>query len=111
MKFVPTPSDGHPDTRVRVALSGATYAIRWLWNDRDRMWSFSMWDPDGAPLVMGVRVALSTDLLAWTSPDAGRPPYGIGVLDPTGSGEEPTRETLGARVKVVYAEPDAEDAA
>jgi hypothetical protein len=106
MKLVPTPTNGHPSTRVRVALSGATYAIHWLWNERDGTWSFSMWDPDGEPLVQGVRVVLNVDLLSWAPRGDRRPPYGIVAVDPSERLQEPARDTLGTRIKVVYLEPD-----
>jgi hypothetical protein len=106
MKFVPTPPNGYPHMRVRVSLSGATYDIRWLWNERDGAWTFSMWDPSGDPLIMGVRVALNVDLLGTIGPSDRRPPYGIFVVDPKESGIEPTRTDFGTRVKVVYADPE-----
>jgi hypothetical protein len=106
MKLVPTPRAGHPNTLVRVPLGGATYAIRWLWNQRDRAWTFSMWDPSGEPLAMGVRVVLGVDLLGAVGASDRRPLYGIGIVDPSGKGQEPNRETLGSRIKAVYLEPD-----
>jgi hypothetical protein len=105
MRLVPTPSQGSPHSRMSVALSGATYRIAWAWNERDRTWSFSMWDPSGAPLVQGVRVVLGVDLLAWAPAGDRRPPYPIVVIDPSKTYAEPGRDTLGTRVKVVYMEP------
>jgi hypothetical protein len=105
MRLIPTPTAGFPHSRMSVPLSGATYRIRWLWNQRDGAWSFSMWDPSGSPLVLGVRVVVGVDLLAAAPRGDRRPPYPIVVVDPSRSGTEPTRETLGSRFKVVYAEP------
>lgn len=103
MQLVPTPA-GRPNARVRVALSGSTYTILWLWNARDRAWTFSISDADGVPLLSGVRVVLNVDLLATAAPSTRRPPYPIFVVDPTNTGVEPDLESLGGRVKVVYAE-------
>lgn len=105
MKLIPTPTDAYPNTTLRVTLSGATYTIRWLWNQRDRAWTFGMDDPNGEPLVAGVRVVCGLDLLAWVPMSDRRPPYGILVYDPSLNETEVSREALGQRVKVVYAEP------
>jgi len=106
-RLIPTPTNGYPDTSFRVGLDGATWPIRWLWNQRDRAWTFSMWDSDGVALVLGVRVVVEADLTAWA--DATRkPPYPIVVVDPTGKGGEPAQETLGPQFKVVYVDPREE---
>jgi hypothetical protein len=105
MLLLPTPTNGHPHTLMRVPLSGATYTVRWLWNERDAAWTFSMWDPDGVAVVMGVRVLLAVDLLAAAPRSDRRPPHRIVVVDPSGAGTEPTLNSLGARVKIVYTEP------
>lgn len=102
MLLIPTPAEEYPDVRVRVPLDGATYAVRWLWNTRDRVWTFSMWDADGAPLVMGVRVVVKAILNLWADATRG-PPGLILVVDPTGKGGEPSLSTLGSQFKVVYA--------
>jgi len=107
MLIIPTPTNGTPNTRMRVALSGATYEVQWRWNARDSAWYFGMWDPSGEPLVSGVRVVLNVDLLAGVAPSDRRPPHPIVVVDPSGGTTEPTRETLGATIQVVYAEPAA----
>ena len=46
-----------PAQRMSVSLGGATYRIAWLWNERDRAWSFSMWDPSGEPRGPGAASA------------------------------------------------------
>jgi hypothetical protein len=106
MIYLPTP-DGYPHVITTVTLSQVVYGIRWLWNERDRAFVFDMDDASGQPLVAGVRVVLGADLIAWAPVDRG-PPYPIVVLDPTGGTAEPTLETLGRRIKVVYTEPDDE---
>jgi len=106
MKLIPTPS-GYPDLTVSVALSGATYRVRWMWNERASLWTFAIDSPSGDRLVSGVPVLLNADLLAWVPPSVERPPYPIYVVDPTGAADEPTLGSLGVRVRVVYAEPAA----
>jgi hypothetical protein len=103
--LVPTPTSGYPHIRQRVALSGATYQLRWLWNERDRAWTFCLWDADGGPLVLGVRVVLGVDLLEAAPQGPRRPPYRMVVVDPTQRGQEPGLTDLGSRVKVIYTEP------
>jgi hypothetical protein len=108
-RLLPTPTNGYPDTSFRVALDGATWPIRWLWNQRDRAWTFSMWDPDGVPLLLGVRVVADANLLAWADATR-RPTYPIVVCDPSGKGGEPSLETLGSQHKVVYLDLVGEEA-
>lgn len=104
MKLIPTPN-GYPDVALRTTLSGSTYGIRWRWNERASMWTFSIDTPSGDRLLSGVPVLLNVDLLAWAPESDDRPPYPILVVDPTGSTLEPTLDSLGRSVQVVYAEP------
>jgi hypothetical protein len=104
MKLIPTPS-GYPDLTVSVTLTGSVYRIRWQWNQRASMWTFSIDSPSGVRLLSGVPVLINSDLLAWAPPSDERPPYAILVVDASGAFDEPTLESLGARVRVVYAEP------
>ena len=110
MQLCPTPDGRGPHVRYQVPLSGATYAIAWLWNERDGTWSFSMDDPSGEPLVQGVRVMLNVDLLAWAPSGDSRPPWPLVVIDPSGRDTHPGYNELGPVVKVYYADPDEEDA-
>lgn len=104
MLVIPAPTSGDPDVSMRVPIDGATYAVRWLWNTRDRVWTFSMWDPDGAPLVAGVRV-VNGALLSVYADHTRAPRYPIIVVDPTGKGGEPAIDTIGTQFKVVYVSP------
>lgn len=103
--IVPTPANGYPDETVRVSLDGQSYSIRWLWNGREGVWAFSIADADGAAIQSGVRVVLNANLLEWTS-DPRAPGGAIMVVDPTGGTEDPTLETLGQRVQIVYLTAD-----
>lgn len=106
MLFVPTPTDAYPDETVRCSFEGQSYAIRWLWNERDGAWVFSLSDNEGL-VVSGVRVALNVDLLRTVPMSPRRPPGKMYVIDPSGSTVEPDLESLGKSVKVVYV-PEAE---
>lgn len=102
---VPTPTNGYPDETVRVSLDGRSYSIRWLWNGREGVWSFSIADADGTDLQCGVRVVLGANLLEWTS-DPRAPGGAIMVVDATGGTTEPDLDTLGQRVQVIYLTAD-----
>jgi hypothetical protein len=104
-RIVPTPTDGAPFVRVRVALSGTTYTLEWLWNTRGNVWSFSMFKANGARMVSGVPVLLNVDLLAWVPMSLDRPPYPMVVANTSGGLDEPTLTTLGTTCKVYYLEP------
>lgn len=107
MEYLPTPNNV-AYLRYNVDLSGASYGIRFMWNERDSAWYFSMDDPSGDPAVSSVRVVLNTDLLNAVPFDGRRPPYGIWCIDPTNGTSEPTYETIAGPVAIVYVEPDDE---
>jgi hypothetical protein len=103
---LPTPSNGAAFARMRVSLSGSTYAIEYAWNTRGNYWAFSMYNPAGARLVSGVPVVLNADLLAAVPPSLDRPPYPLVVAN-TGDGvDEPTLETLGKSCRIFYLTPE-----
>lgn len=105
MRIIPTPVAAYPNTSMSMALSGVTYRVWWLWNERDGCWYFSMRDVDGASVVESVRVVLNAALLAGGSAE-NRPPYELVLWDPSGKGRHPDRTTLAA-LQLVYLEPDA----
>jgi hypothetical protein len=98
---LPTPRNGYPIDTIRVALDGVTYTFAWAWNQTEGVWYVSIGDADADPIVSGLRVVLNSSLLASVA-DARRPPGVLLVLDPSGGKADPTLETLGSSVKVVY---------
>lgn len=107
--MIKLPGPTSPLTYARVALSGATYALEWKWNERDSAWYFGMDDPSGEPLVRSVRVVLNVDLLNGVPQSDRRPPYGLWVFDPQARGVEPTFTSLAESLAILYAEPDEAD--
>lgn len=98
-KVLPGPG-GYPDVSFDVTLDEVSYRGRWLLNERAGVFSFSLADSAGAPIVSGVRVVLNVDLLEGVA-DPRRPPGPLLVISPS-SDEDPTLETLGNGVSVVY---------
>lgn len=98
---VPTPVDGYPDQSFRVSLGDTQYGLRWLWNGREGVWTLSVSDADGEPILSGVRVVLDVDLLAYTA-DARAPQGYLIVSDPSGGTTEPGLDELGNRVQVLF---------
>lgn len=107
MQYLPTPNQvAH--LRYNVDLSGASYGVAFVWNERDGAWYFHLDGPSGDPVVRGVRVVLNTDLLRSVSGDD-RPPYALWVIDPTGGVTEPDYVTISGPVRILYDEPDEEE--
>lgn len=105
MFIVPTPREAYPDETVSVALEGITYVIRWLYNEREGVWTFSISDVDDVPILSGVRVVQNVDLLELAS-DERRPPGAMMIIDATGSRVEPTLESFGHSARPVYIPAD-----
>lgn len=99
--IVPTPRNGYPNDTIRVALDGATYTFSWNWNQTEGVWYVSIGDADADPIVSGLRVVLNSSLVANVA-DPRRPPGALLVIDPSGGKVDPTLETLGSSVKLVY---------
>jgi hypothetical protein len=98
-KLLPGPR-GYPDKRLDVTLDDVPFRVRWLYSERAGVWTFYLSDSADQPIVSGVRVVLNVDLLDGVA-DERRPPGPLLVVNPSGD-EEPTLETLGNGVSVVY---------
>lgn len=105
MQLLPTPTDGYPHQTSQVQLGDTVFVVVWRWNARDGAWYFGLMDVDGVPIVHGVRVVLSVDLLEGVS-DSRRPPGRIVVVDSAKRGKEPGLVDLGTHIKVVYIRPE-----
>ncbi len=68
------------DYRQTTSLDGRDYIFRFLFNQREGTWFFSLADEEDAPIVEGVKVIVQLPLLRLVT-DARRPPGILLALD------------------------------
>lgn len=44
------------DSMSRVVLNNTAYQIRFTWNDSGGYWKFSLYDSQGKPIVLGIKI-------------------------------------------------------
>lgn len=54
---------GYPDETFRVVLDSITYELRFMWNERDESWFFSLGDVGAEPTIT-TKLTCYSDLLA-----------------------------------------------
>jgi len=54
---------GYPDEVFRVVLDSVTYELRFVWNERDESWQFSLGDVGADPTII-TKLCCYVDLLA-----------------------------------------------
>lgn len=54
---------GYPDETFRVVLDSVTYELRFVWNERDESWQFSLGDIGAEPTIT-TKLTCYTNLLA-----------------------------------------------
>jgi hypothetical protein len=95
------PTRGDVDRYVRrYSLDGVTVSIAFEWRQRTGSWYASLYDADGAPIVLSQRVSPSAPLVPDQSAP-GLPPGFIAVLGP----DAYLRGQLGTDVRLVYLTP------
>ncbi len=105
--YVPTPPAGVGLWHVRVDfLSGSFYRLLFRTNARDDSYYFDLADDSGVAQVRHRRIVLANDILAPWRKYRDTPQGILSVVDLTGTGNEPTFETLGIGVKLRYTLPD-----
>lgn len=90
-----------PNFDVRVVLGARTYRLRFDWMERLQRWSFSVYDQDDAPLLLGVKLLSNWPILARYRYDKRLPPGEIVAVnlesgDPAGLGD------LGVKVELRF---------
>ncbi len=85
----------------QVPLEGSIYSVTLYWNSRASAWFFDLDDPNGDPVVYGLRVTTGRNLLA-QSVSSTQPPGVFYVFDTSGSDTDPGQNDLGTRVLLVY---------
>lgn len=81
------PWQDSPDFQFEVSLDGTVYLFRARWNVRAEAWALDILTRATTPLILGIRVAHSVDLLAATV--LGAPPGAMYVMGP-----DPTYENV-----------------
>lgn len=54
---------GYPDETFRVVLDSITYELRFMWNERDESWFFSLGDVGADPTII-TKLTCYSDILA-----------------------------------------------
>lgn len=88
-----------------IELDGATYGFEFLWNERAGdagTWFVTVSDVSGVVLVACRRLVVDYPILARYSSDPRLPPGMLLAADMTGTGTDPGRNDLGARVVLLY---------
>jgi hypothetical protein len=94
-----------PAYSQEVVIAGTVYVIGVRYNARMARWILDVCDSGGVPIVMGIPL-LVTVPIAYRFIDRvpGFPQVQLMVIDETGQERSPERDTLGADIKLVYAE-------
>jgi hypothetical protein len=101
MKQVPV-NFNSPDFQMRTELDGRIYTLRFIYNERAERFTLSIGDESGAEIVSGIAVVSNFPLLNRFL-DPRLPPGVLFALDTTDSGLDPTADTFGSEVVLVYA--------
>lgn len=89
-----------------VDLDGRAYRFELRWNPRAASWFITTYDATGELLVGPRRIVLGANLLGRGIDDR-LPPGELLAVDTSSDGTDPTRDDLGTRVVLVYAEAGA----
>lgn len=89
-----------PASTYRISLDGADFRLSWRWNDRMASWYLDLFEGDGTPLRLGVRVVLDWPL--WGRFRHPRRPAGELLAVSLDGDAEPGAGDLGGRVRLIY---------
>lgn len=101
---IPTSFNGESHVEQRTTLSGRDYVLRFDWNQRDGHWFLGIFQPNGDPVITGLKLVVSWRLLGART-EALRPPGELLVFDTQAPEIDPGFNDLGARHGLVYFEP------
>ena len=108
--LIPTtfPSEGDPYVE-RVLLEGAGYRLRFVYNSRDLAWYIDVKDDEDVGIITGRRITTNTDILKVVADITRRPPGALGAVAlNTMSPQEPTLDTFGSSIPLLYVESGTE---
>jgi hypothetical protein len=100
------------DYRQTTTLDGRDYVFRFLWNQREGTWFFSLFDEEDDPIVQSVKVTVQLPLLRLVT-DPRKPPGILLALDTQAvetdfstlvktTARDPGIAELGERVLLLY---------
>lgn len=85
----------------QVELDGLIYNMAFRWNARDQHWFLSM-SIDDEPVLMGIKLTISDDLLSYARRILHVPPGRLSVVDLDGLFRDPDATLFGDRVVLRY---------
>lgn len=99
-----------PDQTHQVILPDGVFIVRLRWNVRMTSWFLSLRNNRREPLVLGVRLALDTDILAQYAHVDGMPRGVLMAVSLEAGQERPPvnaigRHELGRTVRLLYVDP------
>jgi hypothetical protein len=103
VRQIPTRTDGVRDYQFSTELDGATYSLRFRWNEREGAWFMDVGNDAGTPIRTGIKVVVGWPLTARFADD-GLPPGQFFAVDTSGSDTDPGLQELAARVVIAYME-------
>lgn len=97
---IPTDFDA-PAFRITTTLDGITFDLRFALNGRDGFYRMDI-GRNGVPLVTGIKVVLTTDILRAHKSITGLPAGILFVVDKTDTNTEPNKDNFGDSVVLAY---------
>lgn len=97
-------TDRQPSYDFTITLSDVLYRVILRYKDRLDRWYLYLYDADDAPLLLGKKLSVDTELLAQYEIE-GLPPGEIVLWDSSTAGAECGFEDLGVRCLLMYITP------
>jgi hypothetical protein len=88
-----------------VELDGVSYTLDCKWNYRAEAWFLSLYDADGQPISVGIRLVVGFPL-GKRCKSSRMPPGVLQAQDTSGAKRDPGLEDLGSRVQLYYFSAD-----
>jgi len=99
---IPISSDSG-NYNFQTELDGTDYILRFRYNGRSTSWYMDMSTPENAPIIMGIKIVVGTELLSSFKHLA--IPQGIMyAVNLENVNQEPTRNNFGSEIRLVYNE-------
>lgn len=94
-----------PAYTQEIVIAGTVYVIGIRYNARMTRWIMDIMDSSGAAIVMGIPLLVTVPMAyRFVGRVANFPPVQFMVIDETGQERNPTRDTLGSDIKLLFAE-------
>lgn len=106
MAVVTIPVTNDPESWVAVKLDGVNYTLRLRWNVRSGAWFMDILDAEDNFLAAGRKLVVEWALNLLRDTDPNLPQGMLFCRDTTGQKADPTLESLGTTVLLLYSEAD-----